>query len=525
MLSLTRLSGFVMALAGLSASFAVLLIGPPSATAGIDRSMCRHTDERITIPENFPLEVCFDGKKLHLANDDLDAPVVIRTGGSARVTTTRTVRESPLSPGAIASKVPPREDSDLFPTMGAVVAIGDGEATVWPSVMVYMGLKTSSYAFFKSVYDILPIDAIGVDQALVSFVVEMDGVTQKRERCVKTAGNVLSRAKCSLVHFRDKQFATGRLIVEVGLTTSKKLEAELLGVYSAMFDTAKLLGGQLESNERILASGKIIIAPVVPPQRSRPPATTASPRPEKEAPEAPREQPQPDQSQTPMAFAIHGVCTTATGALTSTSSGFTPGARFTISAAYPNGSAYTALGLGAGGTVRADGSVAWQWGCTGDPAGAYTTTVIDVATGRSTGPVAFTIAPAPVVAPDPEPESAPKTVEPATTVASPSQETPPVVAPRVTVPEQQATHGADTFLDPYRASGKGTKIPANAWVEVSCKVHAPSIQSATPAGFWYLIASAPWNDQYYAVANTFWNGDSPGQYPYTHHVDYAVPDC
>ena len=63
------------------------------------------------------------------------------------------------------------------------------------------------------------------------------------------------------------------------------------------------------------------------------------------------------------------------------------------------------------------------------------------------------------------------------------------------------------------------------WVDVSCKVYAPQIQSANPDGYWYRIATAPWNNQYYAVANTFWNGDVPGQKPYTHFTDWAVRDC
>ena len=70
----------------------------------------------------------------------------------------------------------------------------------------------------------------------------------------------------------------------------------------------------------------------------------------------------------------------------------------------------------------------------------------------------------------------------------------------------------------------GQKIPAGAWVQVMCKVYAPQIQSANPDGYWYLIASSPWNSAYYAVANTFMNGD-PWNGPYTHNTDFNVPDC
>lgn len=102
---------------------------------------------------------------------------------------------------------------------------------------------------------------------------------------------------------------------------------------------------------------------------------------------------------------------------------------------------------------------------------------------------------------------------------------PPAPPPARTWPEQQGTLGANTFTNPYNASGMGVKIAPYQWVEVTCKVHAPQIASANPDGYWYRIASPPWSNAYYAVANTFWNGDIPGQRPYTHNTDWAVPNC
>ncbi len=55
-------------------------------------------------------------------------------------------------------------------------------------------------------------------------------------------------------------------------------------------------------------------------------------------------------------------------------------------------------------------------------------------------------------------------------------------------------------------------------------MYAPSIDSAKPDGYWYLLASSPWNSHYYAVANTFTNGDVLGD-PGTHNTDWTVPDC
>jgi hypothetical protein len=70
----------------------------------------------------------------------------------------------------------------------------------------------------------------------------------------------------------------------------------------------------------------------------------------------------------------------------------------------------------------------------------------------------------------------------------------------------------------------GPKIAPLQQVDVSCKRFDPSINSVSPDGYWYRIATNPWNNQYYSPANTFFNGD-PLNGPYSHNTDFAVPDC
>jgi hypothetical protein len=59
---------------------------------------------------------------------------------------------------------------------------------------------------------------------------------------------------------------------------------------------------------------------------------------------------------------------------------------------------------------------------------------------------------------------------------------------------------------------------------VSCKVYDPTITSSKPDGYWYRIASSPFNNQYYSPANNFKNGDPWGG-PYSHNTDFNVPNC
>jgi hypothetical protein len=107
-----------------------------------------------------------------------------------------------------------------------------------------------------------------------------------------------------------------------------------------------------------------------------------------------------------------------------------------------------------------------------------------------------------------------------------SQQPPPVMPPpsATTYSEQEGHHGVNTFTDYDNASGPGPFISPLSTVQVSCKVYDPTIASVNPDGYWYRIASSPWSNEYYAPANTFFNGD-PIDGPYTHNTDFAVPDC
>jgi hypothetical protein len=110
-------------------------------------------------------------------------------------------------------------------------------------------------------------------------------------------------------------------------------------------------------------------------------------------------------------------------------------------------------------------------------------------------------------------------------VATPTPAPAPAPVPVPTWSEQESpNHPVNTFTNPNNASGMGPSIAAGQWVQVSCKVYAPYIASVNPDGYWYRIAASPWDNAYYAPANTFMNGDPYGG-PYTHNTDFAVPNC
>jgi hypothetical protein len=90
--------------------------------------------------------------------------------------------------------------------------------------------------------------------------------------------------------------------------------------------------------------------------------------------------------------------------------------------------------------------------------------------------------------------------------------------------EQAGTGGARTFSEPS-GSAEGARVQPNQHILVVCRVYKPEPESVNPDGYWYKLASSPWNGRYYAPANSFWNGDIPGHKPYTHYTDFSVPPC
>lgn len=90
--------------------------------------------------------------------------------------------------------------------------------------------------------------------------------------------------------------------------------------------------------------------------------------------------------------------------------------------------------------------------------------------------------------------------------------------------EQAGADGARTFTKPA-GSTEGPRVSPNQHVLVACRVYDPEPESVLPDGYWYRLASRPWNSAYYAPANSFWNGDVPGRKPYIHNTDFAVPAC
>ncbi|MET9632183.1 hypothetical protein ABZX92_32450 [Lentzea sp. NPDC006480] len=85
--------------------------------------------------------------------------------------------------------------------------------------------------------------------------------------------------------------------------------------------------------------------------------------------------------------------------------------------------------------------------------------------------------------------------------------------------------GSPTFADTKALTPGPRPVDFGELVEVACKAYDPTVKSANPDGYWYLLAGSPWNGQHWAAANTFTNGDELGDPNGTHHTDMTIPDC
>lgn len=83
----------------------------------------------------------------------------------------------------------------------------------------------------------------------------------------------------------------------------------------------------------------------------------------------------------------------------------------------------------------------------------------------------------------------------------------------------------NTWTNYTNAGGTaGPRIPRYTTVQISCKL--TGFRVADGNTWWYRIASAPWNNNFYASADAFYNnGATSGSLLGTPWVDPAVPDC
>jgi hypothetical protein len=104
--------------------------------------------------------------------------------------------------------------------------------------------------------------------------------------------------------------------------------------------------------------------------------------------------------------------------------------------------------------------------------------------------------------------------------------TPTLTQPTSTQTYPETTGGnTNTWSDYADAGGtEGPPIGANQTVQVACRTTGFTVADGN--SWWYLIASGPWSDNYYASADAFYNnGQTSGTLQGTPFFDPTVPTC
>lgn len=494
------------------ATVAALLIVSVTATqttdpvsAGPNGAICTNTTARGAIDNNFPLDACFDGSTLFIDNRT-NVPMYVSFTGTAGSSS-----RSELDAGAsLASRAfmetHSQEAGLLMPGYRIQVPVGPTDFTATLEGTNH----TRSYPLVRWLTEWVP--GISSVDTVIGAANEFIQVFDEHSACLSRNG-WLGDIGCEALYLRNVGFALGRLTVNA--------TSDVLGAVLTLLGTAKWADETAGEVQRFLNGPKtitlapipvappVVVPPVVPPVVVPPVAPPVVVPPVVPPVVVPPVVPSvvvpppvaPPVVLSPLVFSVTGSCTTSGGALGASSANFTPGSRYTIGAWYPDGSPYTALSLGSTGTVRSDSTISWQWDCTGDPAGTYTTELVDAASGRSTGRVAFTIG-----APPP-PDTQPQATQPAAQVWT----------------EKLYFATSPTFdAGPGRTSNSARRtdqiIGAGTLVQVDCRSYDLAIATSNTGGWWYHLVS-PFPGQW-TPASLFWNNaDGTGL------VDEAVRIC
>jgi hypothetical protein len=134
------------------------------------------------------------------------------------------------------------------------------------------------------------------------------------------------------------------------------------------------------------------------------------------------------------------------------------------------------------------------------------------------------VAPTSVQNNPPQPAPLPATSSPGAGSSAGTPGSPASTAPKPTFTETVGgpTH---TWSDYSDAGGTGgATIPTGQSVQVTCVVQGFKVADGNTN--WYLIASSPWNNAYYASSDAFYNnGATSGSLDGTPYADPAVPAC
>jgi|GEM_PF-2242529 len=265
---LATMLGLGIAIGGLTA---------PAYAAGEDTGMCNENHDRVTIPDSFPLDTCFDGDTMYLNNntefpldltfigDDVGKPERYTKAGElvARILDFIQPATFDRQPQINA---PYYRSGVVPPKFYVKVKIGKGAATVKTNIASVNAQR--NYTIAKAIWDYVPTGSrVGAAKAIAELVRELSDVADQHEKCLDRNTTAWGDLGCQALKGRNIAFAWARAGVD-GLGDGA------ISVVSTTMDVAKWSHDSTRDHENIkkaTKSFKVAAVKVPDPPKQDPP--------------------------------------------------------------------------------------------------------------------------------------------------------------------------------------------------------------------------------------------------------------
>lgn len=212
----------------------VLVVGRAGA-AGIDEGLCSFEGDRLTVPTGFPVDVCFDGRELHVANR---SQFILRLNLGGDVSTP--VRTKLAAPSA-ASMVMAGFLSDasvLPPDYRVAIPIGGGAAD---ATVEADHSNDVQFAIAKIIAEAGPVGWAVTSYDIVAELIRTGSSIYTEARQCLAANNVVGDASCLLAASQAWIEAVQKFKLSLAIETLAALPKAFLNLLLLAVDEVSLL--------------------------------------------------------------------------------------------------------------------------------------------------------------------------------------------------------------------------------------------------------------------------------------------
>ena len=460
----------------------------PAANASLDRGLCSSNASRGSIPASFSVDACFDGQTLHIYNNTtvpLGVAVQGEIGSPKR-------KETDHGLAASATRLVSSDPDMLLPGDTLEFPVGSGAV----SAKLRSTPKGGFYLLASAAQFYFPTGKAAVLQAYAGMIKEVDEDFSQYYECEQSS-SWIHRAGCHVLLVRNIAFAGARFVTHGALSVASDNLSKILNLFESSGEYSKWLSQTTGGLGAVLHSGTIMLTGTGGgpsgssgtgagggPSGSSGPGTPAG-----SAPAAP-------------------AYSETSGSVVHTWTDYAD-AGGTEGPEIPSNDTVQIACKVTGFTV-ADGNTWWYLVASSPWNSAYYASAdAFYNNGQTSGSLIGT-----------------PFVDPAVPNCSGGGEAPgETETPLQNTLAETSGSVVHTWSDYADAGGsEGPEMPSNDTVQIACKVSGFTVADGNT--WWYRIASAPWNGDYYGSADAFYNnGETSGSLLGTPFVDPAVPNC